>query len=63
MIDSSEREYQLTTTEIDGFINWINNHTSGDPASYILIKNIGLRSSKEYLLFDKIISFEVIELK
>lgn len=63
MIDSSEREYQLTTTEIDGFINWINNHTSGDPASYMLIKNIGLRSSKEYLLFDKIISFEVTELK
>jgi hypothetical protein len=63
MIDSSEREYQLTTTEIDGFINWINNHTSGGPASYMLIKNIGLRSSKEYLLFDKIISFEVTELK
>lgn len=63
MIDSSEREYQLTTTEFDGFINWINNHTSGDPASYMLIKNIGLRSSKEYLLFDKIISFEVTELK
>ncbi|WP_333595227.1 fibronectin type III domain-containing protein [Anaerospora hongkongensis] len=63
MIDSSEREYQLTTTEIDGFINWINNHTSGDPASYMLIKNIGLSSSKEYLLFDKIISFEVTELK
>lgn len=63
MIDSSEREYQLTTTEIDSFINWINNHTSGDPASYMLNKNVGLHSSKEYLLFDKIISFEVTELK
>lgn len=63
MIDSSEREYQLITTEIDGFINWINNHTSGDPASYLLNKNVGLYSSKEYLLFDKIISFEVTELK
>lgn len=63
MIDSSEREYQLITTEIDGFINWINNHTSGDPASYLLNKNVGLHSSKEYLLFDKIISFEVTELK
>lgn len=63
MIDSSEREYQLTTTEIDGFIKWINNHTSGDPASYLLNKNVGLRNSKEYLLFDKIISFEVTELK
>lgn len=63
MIDSSEREYQLTTTEIDGFINWINKHTTGNLASYMLNKNIGLRSSKEYLLFDKIISFEVTELK
>lgn len=63
MIDSSEREYQLITTEIDGFINWINNHTSGDPASYLLNKNVGLHSSKEYLLFDKIISFEITELK
>jgi hypothetical protein len=26
MIDSSERDYQLTTTEIGGFINWIKSH-------------------------------------
>lgn len=63
MIDSSEREYELTTGEIDGFINWFNNHTSGDPASYMLNKSTGLRTSKEYLAFDKIISFEVTEIK
>ncbi len=60
MIDSSEREYQLTITEIDSFISWFNNHMSGDSASYMLNKNVGLRNSKEYLAFDKIISFEVI---
>lgn len=63
MIDSSEREYELTTGQIDGFINWFNNHTSGDPASYMLNKSTGLRTSKEYLAFDKIISFEVTEIK
>lgn len=63
MINSSEREYQLTTTEIDGFINWVNHHTSGDPTSYMLSKSIGLRTSKEYLLCEKIISFEVTEIK
>lgn len=63
MIDSSEREYQLTTTVINSFISWINNHTSGNPASYMLNKNVGLCNSKEYLLFDKIISFEVTEFK
>lgn len=59
MIDSSEREFQLTTAEIEGFISWFNNHISGDSASYMLNKNVGLRNSKEYLAFDKIISFEV----
>lgn len=63
MTDSSEREYKLTNGEIDGFINWFNNHTSGDPASYMLNKSTGLRTSKEYLAFDKIISFEVSEIK
>lgn len=63
MIDSSEREYELTTGEIDGFINWFNNHTSGDQVSYMLNKSTGLRTSKEYLAFDKIISFEVTEVK
>lgn len=59
MVDSSEREYQLSIIEIDGFVNWFNNHTSNDSASYMLNKNMGLRNSKEYLAFDKIISFEV----
>lgn len=58
MIDSSEREYRLPMSEIDGFVNWINHHANSDTLSYPLSK-IG---SKEHLLFDKIISFEVIPL-
>jgi hypothetical protein len=62
MNDSSEREYQLSTTEIDGFINWVKGHVSTDPNCYMLNKIEVLQNSKEYLMFEKIISFEVMEL-
>jgi hypothetical protein len=62
MNDSSEREYQLSTTEIDGFINWVKGHVSTDPNCYMLNKIEVLQNSKEYLMFEKIISFEVIPL-
>lgn len=62
MNDSSEREYQLSTIEIDGFINWVKGHVSTDPNCYMLNKIEVLQNSKEYLMFEKIISFEVIEL-
>lgn len=57
MIDSSEREYKLPKVDIDGFIGWLDSHSSGDTLSYPLNTAFG---SKEHLLFDKIISFEVI---
>ena len=56
MIDSSEREYRLPMSDIDGFVNWINHRVNTDTLSYTLSK-IG---SKEHLFFDKIISFEVM---
>ncbi len=59
MIDSSEREYKLSMSEINGFIEWLNSHSNSDTFSYQLTTAFG---SKEYLLFDKIISFEVISL-
>ncbi len=58
MIDSSEREYRLTDTEADGFVNWYNQHISTDTMSYAI--NDSVDRSKEYLSFDKIISFMVI---
>jgi hypothetical protein len=58
MNDSSEREYKLSTAEINGFVNWFNHYTSTDSKSYMLNKTAG----KEYLAFEKIISFEVIPL-
>lgn len=62
VIDSSERDYQLSTEDIDAFVNWFMNHTSADTTGHMLIKKVGTQSSKEYLAFDKIISFEVIPL-
>lgn len=62
MLDSSERDYQLSTTEIDDFVTWFNSHTSTSTTSYMLAKKVGTQNSKEYLSFDKIISFEVIEI-
>ncbi|SHJ18486.1 fibronectin type III domain-containing protein [Propionispora hippei] len=59
MIDSSEREYKLPMRDINGFIGWLNSHSNSDTLSYQLTTAF---SSKEYLLFDKIISFEVIPL-
>ncbi|MBP2632061.1 MAG: hypothetical protein H6Q70_2689 [Firmicutes bacterium] len=58
MIDSSEREYRLSATESDGFVTWFNNHVSTDTTSYAI--NDSVDRSKEYLSFEKIISFKVI---
>lgn len=57
MIDSSEREYKLPMSEITGFITWFDRTIGTGTTVYVLNKMI---SSKEYLAFDKIISFEVI---
>lgn len=56
MIDSSEREYKLPKADIDGFVNWFNRTVGTGTTVYVLNKMTG---SKDYLAFDKIISFEV----
>lgn len=58
MIDSSEREYRLPMSDIDSFVNWMNHHVNTDTLSYALSKI----DSSEHFLFNKIISFEVMEL-
>ncbi|GMB00076.1 hypothetical protein [Pelosinus sp. IPA-1] len=55
MIDSSEREYRVSTAIINSFINWYT-RTIGTGISYYAINDI-VDDSKEYLSFDKIISF------
>jgi hypothetical protein len=61
MTDSSEREYTLSMAEINGFIEWFNRPVGTGTTGYVLTKMTP--NTKEYLAFDKIISFEVKDLK
>lgn len=60
MIDSSEREYKLPMAEINSFVNWYDREVGTGTTVYVLNKMTG---GKEYLAFEKIISFEVTEIK
>ena len=60
MIDSSEREYKLSLSEINGFINWFDRTVGTRTTVHVLNKLTP--NSKEYLVFEKIISFEVTTL-
>lgn len=62
MNDSSEREYELTSSEAEAFIAWCNRTVDTGEAYYVFDKTVGSQHSKEYLFFEKIISFEVIEI-
>ncbi|MBP2632048.1 MAG: hypothetical protein H6Q70_2676 [Firmicutes bacterium] len=62
MNDSSEREYQVTSSEVDKFIAWCNRTVDTGTAYYIFNKVVGSQTSEEYLFFEKIISFEVFKL-
>jgi hypothetical protein len=65
MNDSSEREYQLSHDEINKFIEWCDRTVGTGKTLYVFDKtyNVGeFKNRKEYLLFEKIISFEVMEL-
>lgn len=61
MIDSSEREYRLTTVKIDDFINWYTRTIGTGISCYTF--NDTIDDSREYLSFEKIISFKVVSLK
>jgi hypothetical protein len=60
MNDSSEREYRLSVSEIDDFVTWFNRAIGTGTTGYVF--NKAVQNSKEYLSFEKIISFEVIPL-
>lgn len=60
MIDSSEREYRLTMNEIESFVHWYNYHVNSDERSFAIDDVVDY--GKEYITFDKIISFKVIKM-
>lgn len=59
MNDSSEREYPLSNADIDSFVSWINSTAAIKSPSYLFNKQVGSQSSKEFLMLEKIISFEI----
>ena len=65
MINGFEKEYDLSMTEVNAFIDWYNGRASGTGLAYYVINkiyNVGpFTSRKEYIVFDKILSFEVME--
>lgn len=60
LTDSSEREYRISNEELSRFVTWMDRPANVGTSFFIFNKVI--TESKEYLLFDKIISFEVIPL-
>ncbi|GBG57292.1 hypothetical protein SPFL3102_02658 [Sporomusaceae bacterium FL31] len=57
MIDSSEREYRIDKEELSRFLTWMDRPATVGTSFFVFDKVI--TESKEYVLFDKIISFEV----
>ena len=65
MTNGSIKTYDLTNTEFNTFLNWYDNRSNGtDKSYYVFTKKSDIRpfiSKKEYIVFDKISSFEVKE--
>ena len=65
MINGKINEYDLSTTEVNDFINWYEDRGGDIGKPYYTIEkdyNIGpFTSRKDYLAFDKILQFEVME--
>jgi len=64
MITGEIKEYDLTSAVVQNFITWYDNRSEGIGKAYYTITKAttaGFSSRKEYLAFDKISSFEIME--
>lgn len=65
MTNGMEKEYEMTGSEITAFIDWYNGRAGGYGTPYYIIDkkyNKGpFTSRKDYIVFDKIQNFEVME--
>jgi uncharacterized protein YjdB len=64
LVDGNTKEYDISMSEVDKFINWYENRddNSAESPKYMFDKNISpYKSVKEYLVHDKIVSYEVRE--
>ncbi|GMB02266.1 LamG-like jellyroll fold domain-containing protein [Pelosinus sp. IPA-1] len=65
MSDQIQKEYELSKAQIDDFITWYDNRSTGTGLPHYTFNkdfNLGpFQSRKDYLVFDKIQNFEVME--
>lgn len=65
LTNGTEKEYEMTGSEITAFIDWYNGRAGGSGTPYYVIdKNYNkgpFTSRKDYIVFDKILNFEVME--
>ncbi|MEK4196117.1 hypothetical protein NYE59_23770 [Paenibacillus sp. FSL L8-0323] len=66
LINGSEKEYDLPMSEVEAFINWYDARDAGrGPGSYAIDKHSNNKGPfskrKDYVVFDKILTFEVSE--
>ncbi|MPN00527.1 hypothetical protein SDC9_147722 [bioreactor metagenome] len=65
MVGGTEKEYDLTMDEVNAFLNWYDAKASGGTVKqyYIFNHNITgpFTSRRDYIVFDKIIDFEIMQ--
>nr|WP_084315242.1 Ig-like domain-containing protein [Clostridium hydrogeniformans] len=63
LVNGATKEYDVSMEEVDKFINWFEERANGKgPATYAFNKKISpYKTVKEYIVHDKIVSFEVRE--
>ena len=59
MAEEVEKEYELSKTEFDAFVNWYDNKSKGIGGPYYTFDKSFKR--KDYLVFDKILTFTVTD--
>jgi len=63
MSNGLEKEYDLSMAEVNAFISWYDNKDTGSgPAKYKFTKswnNGPFKARSEYVIFDKILTFDV----
>lgn len=65
MSDGIQKEYDISSDKINDFITWYNTRATGTGLPHYTFNkdfNLGpFKSRKDYLVFDKIQNFEVME--
>lgn len=65
LLDENDKEYDLTKTDVDAFMNWYTDRSTGqETAYYVFTKDYNAGpyvSRKDYITYDKIICIEVNE--